>query len=102
MIYAAQGFERFHPLTGYLGEMVESFVGEAEWPAGVEVECVETGIDTPTGGRLKLALDGPQIAGGAGRRFCATYADGVADIDLDALLDCVPRQFVAEGMEVAS
>ncbi len=87
MIYAAQGFTRFHPLTGYLGEMVEAFVGEVEWPTGVEVECVATGIDTPTGGRLKLALDGARLAGDAGRRFCATYADGVADIDLDALLD---------------
>ncbi len=81
MIYAQQGFTRFHPLTGYLGEMVERFVAETEWPDGVEVECLDTGIETPTGGRIKLAA--PAVDGG---RFCATYADGVADIDLDALL----------------
>jgi glucose-1-phosphate cytidylyltransferase len=82
MIYARQGFTRFHPLTGYLGEMVAGFVSAAGWPDGVEVECVDTGIDTPTGGRLKLAAEAT-----GGGRFCATYADGVADIDLVALLD---------------
>ncbi len=82
MIYANQGFTRFHPLTGYLGEMVEEFVAGERWPDGVEVECLDTGINTPTGGRLKLA---EPLTGG--ERFCATYSDGVADIDLGALLD---------------
>ncbi len=80
-IYAAQGFDRFLLATGYLGEMVERFVAAAEWPAGIEVECVETGVETPTGGRLSLLAD--RVEGGA---FCVTYADGVADVDLDALL----------------
>ena len=81
-IYAAQGFERFLLATGYLGEMVEEFVAAESWPGGVEVECVDTGLDTPTGGRI--ARLGEQLGGEA---FCATYADGVADIDLDALLE---------------
>jgi glucose-1-phosphate cytidylyltransferase len=81
-IYAAQGFERFLLATGYLGEMVEEFVAAEIWPAGVEVECVETGLDTPTGGRI--ARLGERLGG---ETFCATYADGVADIDLGALLD---------------
>jgi glucose-1-phosphate cytidylyltransferase len=80
-IYAAQGFERFLLATGYLGEMVEEFVAEEDWPGGVEVDCVDTGLDTPTGGRI--ARLGEQLAG---EPFCATYADGVADIDLEALL----------------
>jgi glucose-1-phosphate cytidylyltransferase len=80
-IYAAQGFKRFVLATGYLGAMVEEFVAAESWPGGVEVECVDTGLDTPTGGRI----------GRLGERlgeetFCATYADGVADIALDALL----------------
>ena len=50
-IYAAQGLRRFVLLTGYLGEMIEAFVAGAEWPVGVEVDCLETGLDTPTGGR---------------------------------------------------
>jgi glucose-1-phosphate cytidylyltransferase len=80
-IYAAQGFRRFLLATGYLGEMVEEFVAAERWPAGVEVECVDTGVETPTGGRI--ALLGKRLGG---ESFCATYADGVADVDLEALL----------------
>jgi len=79
-IYAAQGCRRFVLCTGYLGEQVKKFAGAETWPAGVEGRCVDTGLDTPTGGRLKLA--GEAIGPGS---FFATYADGVADIDLGAL-----------------
>ncbi|HET8975263.1 MAG TPA: sugar phosphate nucleotidyltransferase [Solirubrobacterales bacterium] len=82
-IYAAQGFRKFLLLTGYKGEQIEGWVRETPWPAGVDVRCLDTGIDTPTGGRIKLA----EAELGA-RPFCATYADGVADVDLDALLEC--------------
>jgi glucose-1-phosphate cytidylyltransferase len=81
-IYAAQGFDRFLLATGYLGEQVERFAAAERWPEGVSVECVETGLDTPTGGRI--AALGGRLRGGT---FCATYADGVADVDLGALLD---------------
>ncbi len=81
-IYVAQGFERFLLATGYLGEMVEGFVAEEAWPGGIEVECVDTGLETPTGGRIALLRD--RLAPGT---FCVTYADGVADVDLDALLE---------------
>ena len=80
-IYAAQGFERFLLATGYLGEMVEEFAAAERWPAGVSVECVDTGLETPTGGRIARLADRL-----GGERFCATYADGVADVDLAALL----------------
>ena len=79
-IYAAQGFDRFVLATGYLGEAIEDFVQGASWPNGVAIECVDTGVDTPTGGRI--AALGERLDG----RFCATYADGVADVDLDGLL----------------
>jgi glucose-1-phosphate cytidylyltransferase len=81
-IYAAQGFKRFLLATGYMGEAVEEFAAAQRWPDGVAVECVDTGLDTPTGGRI--AHLGPRLDGAA---FCATYADGVADVDLAALLD---------------
>jgi glucose-1-phosphate cytidylyltransferase len=80
-IYAAQGFERFLLATGYLGKVVGDFVAGESWPEGVEVECIDTGLDTPTGGRIA------RLAGRLdGSAFCATYADGVADVDLNALL----------------
>ena len=79
-IYAAQGFKRFLLATGYMGEAIAEFAAAESWPEGVELECVDTGIDTPTGGRI--AALGDRLDG----RFCATYADGVADVDLDRLL----------------
>jgi glucose-1-phosphate cytidylyltransferase len=79
-IYAAQGFDHFLLATGYLGEAVAEFAAAERWPDGVEVECVDTGLDTPTGGRIERL--GERLEG----TFCATYADGVADVDLDALL----------------
>ena len=79
-IYAAQGHRRFVLLTGYLGDQIEAFAGAAtDLPAGIELECVDTGLDTQTGGRVAAAA--ARLEGG---RFCLTYADGVADIDLAA------------------
>jgi glucose-1-phosphate cytidylyltransferase len=79
-IYAAQGLRDFLLLTGYRGEMIEEFAAATEWPDGVTVRCVDTGEDTPTGGRIHRARG--ELEGG---RFLATYADGVADIDLAEL-----------------
>jgi glucose-1-phosphate cytidylyltransferase len=79
-IYAAQGHRRILLLCGYRGEQIEAFARETYWPEGVEVRCVDTGDGTPTGGRLWRVRE--QLAGGP---FMATYADGVADIDLAAL-----------------
>lgn len=81
-IYAAQGFERFLLATGYLGGMVEEFVAATDWPDGMAIECVDTGLDTPTGGRIARLAERLE-----GERFCVTYADGVADVDLGGLLD---------------
>ena len=79
-IYSEQGFSRFLLLTGYKGEQISSWVAGTPWPDGVEVSCIDTGLDTPTGGRIKAAQD--RIGD---EPFSATYADGVADIDLAAL-----------------
>jgi glucose-1-phosphate cytidylyltransferase len=81
-IYLAQGFRRFLLLTGYRSEMVETFARQTRWPDGTEVRCLDTGTETPTGGRVHRAREA--LGGGT---FCLTYADGVADIDLAALLE---------------
>jgi glucose-1-phosphate cytidylyltransferase len=80
-LYAAQGFERFLLATGYRGDSIERFAASCDWPSGVRVRCLDTGLDTPTGGRVRLLE--PHLHG---ERFCLTYADGLADIDLGALL----------------
>jgi glucose-1-phosphate cytidylyltransferase len=86
-IYASQGFRRFVLCTGYRGELIEEFARAEAWPAGVEVLCVDTGLETPTGGRIARVRD--RLAG----ETCAvTYGDGVADVDLRALAEFHRRQ----------
>lgn len=58
-------------------EKLTSDHGEDDW----KVWLIDTGLETMTGGRIKEAgkyIEGPS--------FMATYGDGVADIDIDALL----------------
>jgi glucose-1-phosphate cytidylyltransferase len=75
-LYAAQGLHRFLLLTGYRGASIERFAADS----GFDARCLDTGLDTPTGGRLARAREHID-----GERFCATYADGLADVDLAAL-----------------
>jgi glucose-1-phosphate cytidylyltransferase len=78
-LYASQGLSRFLLLTGHGADRVESYARglEEDW----DVTCLHTGAETPTGGRVARAR--AHLDGGT---FCLTYADGVADIDLRALL----------------
>ena len=81
-LYLTQGFREIVLLTGHLGEQVAQFAAAERWPDGAQVAALDTGPDTPTGGRVQRAA-----ARVGGRTCCVTYADGVADIDLRALLD---------------
>jgi glucose-1-phosphate cytidylyltransferase len=80
-MYRAHGFRRFLLLTGYRAGQVEAFVATEAWPRGVSVTCLDTGSDTATGERVRLAA--PRLQEDC---FCLAYADGVSDIDLGALL----------------
>jgi glucose-1-phosphate cytidylyltransferase len=80
-IYAEQGFSRFILCLGHRGELIEDFVRTNGLPEGLDIECVDTGEETPTGGRIARVRDRL-----GDERFCATYADGVADVDLADLL----------------
>jgi glucose-1-phosphate cytidylyltransferase len=83
-LYAERGFSRFLLLTGWRADGVRKAVEEfAEVRDGRwQVECLPTGEQTPTGGRVAAVAN--RLAGGT---FALTYADGVADIDLAAELD---------------
>jgi glucose-1-phosphate cytidylyltransferase len=94
-IYAHQGFQRFVLCLGHKGELIEGFVRNDGLPDGLTIECVQTGEETPTGGRIARVRD--RVGDG---RFCATYADGVADIDLAALLDFHERHGALATMTV--
>jgi len=80
-IYAAYEHSDFVLCLGHLAAKFEEF---ARSPAASDwnITLLETGLDTPTGGRVKKvesSIDGDD--------FFVTYGDGVADIDLTALLD---------------
>jgi glucose-1-phosphate cytidylyltransferase len=100
-IYAAQGFSEFVVALGYRGDVIKRYFFEfqmlhgdltidlaarhvtprAEPDCGWTIHLTETGLETKTGGRLlRLA---PVLRQGT---FMVTYGDGVADIDLAALL----------------
>jgi glucose-1-phosphate cytidylyltransferase len=76
-------FADYHLLRGSLSVDLES--GHSSFDAELrerwKVQLVDTGLHTLTGGRLKqlstFVVDGP---------FLATYGDGLADVDLSALL----------------
>jgi glucose-1-phosphate cytidylyltransferase len=78
-LYAGQGLRRFLLLLGHGAERIEAFA--AALPDDWEVTCLDTGLETPTGGRVARAA-----AHLRPDTFCLTYADGLADIDLRALL----------------
>jgi len=100
-IYAAHGFREFLVACGYRGDVIKEYFAsfylrngdldvdlstgalnvqrrhDVDW----KVACVDTGSKTMTGGRIK-ALE--HMVGDS--TFMVTYGDGVADVDLGALL----------------
>src|SRR5580704_10306376 len=100
-LYSAHGIDEFIICLGYKGYLIKEYfanyylhtcdvtfdltTGEREvhrsetepW----RVTLVDTGEGTMTGGRLKRVL--PYVGD---EDFCFTYGDGLADIDIDALI----------------
>lgn len=79
-LYAAQGRRRFLLAAGYRADLLAAAVASIAWPDGVTVEAIDTGVETETGGRILRLRERL-----AGETFHVTYADGLADIDLDRL-----------------
>jgi glucose-1-phosphate cytidylyltransferase len=108
-IYASHGFTRFILLTGYKGHVIKDYFLNYEalhrdftvtlgQPDSIEyhgehaddgwqVTVLDTGLDTMTGARIKQAERYV-----TGKQFMVTYGDGVADINLAALLDHHTRE----------
>lgn len=77
--YRSFGHKKFMLCLGAHQESIrEYFAGNTDdW----QVELVDTGETTPTGGRIKRVEQYVK-----GDDFFATYGDGLSDVDLDALL----------------
>jgi glucose-1-phosphate cytidylyltransferase len=78
-LYAHQGVNEFILCLGYLGEEIRQYFSDQdnEW----KIKAVDTGLDTNTGGRLKLVEKHLRDE----KSFHVTYGDGLADIDIQAL-----------------
>ena len=100
-IYAAHGITDFVICLGYRGYMIKEYFanyvlhgsdvtvdavsGQITYHNSISepwrVTLVDTGEASMTGGRLK------RVKGYLGDRFCLTYGDGVADMDIGAEID---------------
>jgi glucose-1-phosphate cytidylyltransferase len=82
-IYAAQGFRRFILCLGYKGEMIAAYFRDhadaaaRDWDIGF----IDTGANSMTGARIRRVRHLIDT-----EHFMVTYGDGLADIDLRALL----------------
>ncbi len=77
-IYARQGFTDFVLAAGFKAQLIGEFA--ATLPASWSVEVRDTGVDANTGARVSAC------AADMGDTFFVTYADGLGDVDLHALL----------------
>ena len=78
-IYLAHKIDDFVICLGYKGEKIKEYFEQFDsklW----NVQLIDTGLDTMTGGRLKRIQDKIDDT------FCVTYGDGVSDVNLNNLI----------------
>ena len=78
-IYSAYKIDDFIICLGYKGEKIKEYFEQFDsklW----NIQLIDTGLDTMTGGRLKRIQDKID------NTFCVTYGDGVSDVNLNNLL----------------
>lgn len=85
-VYGRCGYHDFIVATGHKHEMIHAYFERAGNAAPLEgagrrVQCTYTGADTQTGGRIKRLQRYL-----TGKTFLLTWTDGVADIDVNALV----------------
>jgi glucose-1-phosphate cytidylyltransferase len=76
--YASYGFTNFVVLGGYKYNVIRNFFSDFD---KYNVEVIDTGIETMTGGRLKY------LNGLVDGDFFLTYGDGLCDVNILELLD---------------
>ena len=78
-IYSSYGINDFVICCGYKGEQIKEYfnnIDSTPW----NVELVDTGLNTMTGGRLK------RIQNHIDDIFCVTYGDGLCNVDINNLI----------------
>ncbi|MCI0661105.1 MAG: NTP transferase domain-containing protein [Acidobacteria bacterium] len=77
-IYDHHGLDDIILCLGYLGDSIKQYFRDDHR----RITFVDTGLDTNTGGRIKRI----EKYLGSDETFCVTYGDGLADVDLRALI----------------
>ena len=78
-IYSTYKIDDFIICLGYKGEKIKEYFEQFDsklW----NIQLIDTGLDTMTGGRLKRIQDKID------NTFCVTYGDGVSDVNLNNLV----------------
>lgn len=81
-IYSYYGYNDFIVCLGYKGEYIIKYFEKNDYPKEWNVELVDTGENTMTGGRIKRIQSYVN-----NNSFFLTYGDGLADIDIKKLLN---------------
>jgi glucose-1-phosphate cytidylyltransferase len=77
--YSKYDVNEFVICCGYKGEQIKEYFTKLD-STSWDIQLVDTGLDTLTGGRLKRIQDHIDDT------FCVTYGDGLSDIDISSLI----------------
>ena len=77
--YSSYKITDFIICCGYKGEMIKEYFETTNLPS-LNIETIDTGLNTMTGGRLK------RIQEYIDDTFCVTYGDGLSDVNLSKLI----------------
>ena len=78
-IYSVHKITDFIICCGYRGNVIKEYFSKFNSPLW-NIQLIDTGEDTMTGGRLKRIQDRIDDT------FCVTYGDGLSDIDINGLI----------------
>ena len=78
-IYSYYKINEFIICLGYKGDVIKNFFSNYDFTPW-NVQLIDTGLDTMTGGRLK------RIQKHIDDTFCVTYGDGLSDININNLI----------------
>ena len=78
-LYAKYGFKNFYIALGYKGNVIKKYFRENRFDWNINL--VDTGLKTMTGGRLK------RLKKYLGQTFLMTYGDGLSNVNISKLVN---------------
>ena len=78
--YVANGFKEFYVALGYKGALIKKYFKSCKLNKDIKVECINTGKNTMTGGRIK------RLKKYLNKTFMVSYGDSLSSVNLKKLL----------------